>query len=357
MVVCGKGNFYEVNMKIKYIKFKLRMIEDPDILNYKYESSKQFSYQLWKPYDHTVKDEAKRTGIIQDIYFLSRILKQNANLKNIEALMTPDEDTFDSENLFKVYTEREQNDNLFQINALLQEIHLPMFAYLKMITKEPVEEDHYRLMRGIYMYLTLLAYNNLENKQKLMPWINVALNHLTYKVGAPNFIAEVCYNNNLLINDETVSNNIIQKLIEACDKFSLGDYERSNILFSLRSLALFYGKGDVDNQKVIVNYLQEKKHKNLIINQTIDSMIRKRTVPLDFDITPQETYLTTMFELFSVLVESKNHINIGKFSNIHTYSYLINCLNSCTYWQMRRSIRAYVNRLYYVNIESNIFIF
>lgn len=41
-----------------------------------------------------MKDEANRTGIIQDIYFLSRILKQNANLKNIEALMTPDEEIF-----------------------------------------------------------------------------------------------------------------------------------------------------------------------------------------------------------------------------------------------------------------------
>lgn len=70
------------------------MIEDPEILEYRLDTSKQFGCQLWKPYDHNVKDEAKRTGIIQDIYFLSRILKQHANLKNIEALMTPDQDTF-----------------------------------------------------------------------------------------------------------------------------------------------------------------------------------------------------------------------------------------------------------------------
>lgn len=153
-----------------------------------------------------MKDEANRTGIIQDIYFLSRILKQNANLKNIEALMTPDEDTFKESHLFKVYSEREINDNLLQINCFLQEIHRPMFSYLKMIKKKPVEQDHYKLVRAIYMYLTLLAYNNLENKQKLMEYISIALNHLTYKVGAPNFIAEVCFNNNLLVNDETLSN-------------------------------------------------------------------------------------------------------------------------------------------------------
>lgn len=107
-------------MKIKYIKYKLKMIEDLEIQEYKPENYREFSYRLWKPYDHTVKDEANRTGIIQDIYFLSRILKQNANLKNIEALMTPDEDTFKMDNLFKVYTERELNDNLLQINCFLQ---------------------------------------------------------------------------------------------------------------------------------------------------------------------------------------------------------------------------------------------
>ena len=31
VVLCGKGNFYEVNMKIKYIKYKLKMIEDLEI--------------------------------------------------------------------------------------------------------------------------------------------------------------------------------------------------------------------------------------------------------------------------------------------------------------------------------------
>lgn len=64
-----------------------------------------------------------------------------------------------------------------------------------------------------------------------------------------------------------------------------------------------------------------------------------------------------MFELFSVLVESKNFINIGKFSNIHQYPYLISCLKESTYWQMRRTIRAYINRLYYVIKDDDIFLF
>lgn len=67
----------------------------------------------------------------------------------------------------------------------------------------------------------------------------------------------------------------------------MDDYEKSNILFALRSLALFYGKGNSENQKSITNFLQEKKYQKLIINQPLAPMIRRRTVPLDFEITPR----------------------------------------------------------------------
>lgn len=57
-----------------------------------------------------------------------------------------------------------------------------------------------------------------------------------------------------------------------------------------------------------------------------------------------------------MLVESKNYINIGKFSNIHQYPHLIGYLKESTYWQMRRAIRAYINRLYYVIKDDDIFL-
>lgn len=72
---------------------------------------------------------------------------------------------------------------------------------------------------------------------------------------------------------------------------------------------------------------------------------------------PAATYMTTMFELFSVLVESKNMINIGKLSNIHTYGYLLSTLRETNHWQLRRAIRAYINRLYYLNEDENTFLF
>jgi hypothetical protein len=61
--------------------------------------------------------------------------------------------------------------------------------------------------------------------------------------------------------------------------------------------------------------------------------------------------------LFTGLVESQNFINIGKLENIHPYPYCLECLKTTNRWQLRRTIRAYINRLYYVNKDRDIFLF
>lgn len=45
------------------------------------------SYAIDQPYISTEKVPAKRSGILQDLFYLSRTLKEGINLKNIEALM------------------------------------------------------------------------------------------------------------------------------------------------------------------------------------------------------------------------------------------------------------------------------
>ena len=61
--------------------------------------------------------------------------------------------------------------------------------------------------------------------------------------------------------------------------------------------------------------------------------------------------------MFSSLVESGNFINIGKLQNIHSYPYCLECMKNTTRWQIRRALRSYVNRLYYVNMDKDIFLF
>lgn len=264
VVLCSKGNFYEITTKIREMKYKFNMLRDPEILNYNEENAKSFPFSIWKVYDQTTKLELQRSGIIQDMYFLSRVLKQNANLKNTETLMTVDESLFDRGKLLQTITEKEMNDRLFQTMALVQEVHVPIFDYIKMVKEEPATEDHYRLLCSIYNYLTLLVFNNIENKQHMMQYIRLVLPHLEYRVGTPQFIYHVCYNNKLLINDEPFVREIVEAIIKACHKFPINDYERSNLIFTFRAMAMFNEKGHKKNQKLILSLMQKNRDLKLI---------------------------------------------------------------------------------------------
>jgi hypothetical protein len=62
---------------------KFQMLTNMNILKYNGNEDLSFSYAIWKPYDSLVKSQDKRSGIIQDLFFLSRTLKDNISLKNI----------------------------------------------------------------------------------------------------------------------------------------------------------------------------------------------------------------------------------------------------------------------------------
>ena len=102
-----------------------------------------------------------------------------------------------------------------------------------------------------------------------------------------------------------------------------------------------------------MNRFQDNKFKRLIYTERVE-FIGKRD---NFELSPRESYVACFFELFSVLVESKHFINVGKLENIHPYPYCLECLKSTNRWQIRRALRAYVNRLFYVNKDRDVFLF
>lgn len=57
-----------------------------------------------------------------------------------------------------------------------------------------------------------------------------------------------------------------------------------------------------------MNRFQDNKFKRLIYKNKVE-FINKRE---NFELTPHESYIASFFELFSVVVESKNFINVGK---------------------------------------------
>lgn len=68
-----------------------------------------------------------------------------------------------------------------------------------------------------------------------------------------------------------------------------------------------------------MNRLQDNKYNRLIFQGSIQSISNLN----DFNLSPSETFIVYDFELFSVLVESGNMINIGKLENLHPYEYCL----------------------------------
>lgn len=73
----------EVYVTLKFMRNKFKILTNSNILKYSGDSDKNFTYDIKKPYDYLVKDREKRSGIIEDLFFLARTLKDGISLKNI----------------------------------------------------------------------------------------------------------------------------------------------------------------------------------------------------------------------------------------------------------------------------------
>jgi hypothetical protein len=87
ILICGKGNLLEVYMTLKYMRQKFNMLANLNIDKYKDMEDSKFSFAFFKTFDSGVKENSKRSGVLQDLFFLARTLKEDINLKNIESLM------------------------------------------------------------------------------------------------------------------------------------------------------------------------------------------------------------------------------------------------------------------------------
>ena len=67
-------------------------------------------------------------------------------------------------------------------------------------------------------------------------------------------------------------------------------------------------------------------------------------------ISPELTYMFTYFEIFALLIEDRNDINAGKCKHMHPFPVLLKILaESKRCWPVKRYVRAYINRLYYIS--------
>ena len=182
------------------------MLTNHNVLTITEPRDPAFVYFIYQPYSYFEKNPAKRSGILQDLFFLSRTLKEGINLKNIEALMQVEDWMFNDGIVLNSLSEKERNNQLFQDMNIAEGIYLPLTSYIKLIGDKPLNQIHRRILFAIYQYLALLCFNNLDGKQKLMEYVLDILPHLSKKVGAANFLYQVTLNNkNLIANTSLVA--------------------------------------------------------------------------------------------------------------------------------------------------------
>jgi hypothetical protein len=157
-----------------------------------------------------------------------------------------------------------------------------------------------------------------------MEFVPFILPHLKRRVGASNFLYQVCLNNKMLISNTALVRQIIDSALDACIKLDIEDgfssikdskdglvhnsFEKSQIIFALRGILLLNDEGFRINQEILMNRFQDNKFKKLIYKGKVEFTNRRD----NFSLNPEESYVATFFELFSIIVESKNFINVGK---------------------------------------------
>jgi hypothetical protein len=95
---------------------------------------------------------------------------------------------------------------------------------------------------------------------------------------------------------------------ESKDGLVHNSFEKSQIIFALRGILLLNDEGFRINQEILMNRFQDNKFKKLIYKGKVEFTNRRD----NFSLNPEESYVSTFFELFSIIVESKNFINVGK---------------------------------------------
>lgn len=220
--------------------------------------------------------------------------------------------------------------------------------------------------------------------------------HIEYNIGCIEFFRELFSNNKSLLFSEREIGTISEMAIKCSNRRSISEFYKSKLLDFLRVLLIFNNKAIKTNQILIMSKLQEKQNVNMMVLMKSDSnkyymLTQYEKIKTDetengerpvvghkgnlwnesafsfwieeyeeryeecceegtMAISSELTYLYTYFEIFSLMIEDRNEINAGKCKHMHPYPSLLALLGeSKRCWPVKRYVRSYINRLYYIN--------
>jgi hypothetical protein len=140
---------------------------------------------------------------------------------------------------YLIISEKDENLILNQNLIKSQDHHLLIIDFIKIMRELPTNSLlPMRALHAAYNFLTVLAWNNIENKKELENILKIAECHLSYNVGCIDFFKQMYTNNKKLVKKSDIK-TIIELVIENANNLEIQSYLKSKLMDFLRIAVIF----------------------------------------------------------------------------------------------------------------------
>ena len=165
--------------------------------------------------------------------------------------------TVNRDGSFLIITEKDRNLTLDQNLIKSQDHHLIIVEFLEVMNPLPsTYELAVRALNASYNFLTVLVWNNIDNKKELEFILRVAEPHLKENVGCIDFFKQMYTNNKKLVKSKDIA-SVIEKVIEYANDWALNKFQKSKLLDFLRIAVIFDDKGYDINQNMVMEIISQ----------------------------------------------------------------------------------------------------
>ena len=315
------------------------------------------------------KDE-KDSGIMQDMYMISELVKNESDVQVLKDVKTLDASgcykNLGHEKLLNFTSERRSSNNFKQQVAEASNIHDKVLRFIFNCKEIPVDDLALKLLHLSYKFLVSIIENNQDVKLGMIEHIPRMIPHVQKNIGCIDFLREMYDNNrNMLYNDTEIVKliKVVCNTIEH-EEMQLSFY-KSKLLDFFRYLIYCNGRALSYNQIQILKIMQDDSYSNILLDvdpKRIGQLVAAYEAANKFDnkdtakpyvtMEPELVYLTTFFQIMVSLIDDKCKVNSGKLIKKFPFDKLIDCIKrSSKCWPLKRNIRAFMNRLYYFEPE------
>jgi inositol 1,4,5-triphosphate receptor type 1/inositol 1,4,5-triphosphate receptor type 3 len=233
-------------------------------------------------YFYIFLEDTKNSGIMQDIYMMSEIIKNEHNMtevkKNaIKTIQTSGMYDKLGTNLLLNFTDERTSSNCMKQSVLdAENIHLKVLTFILNCREIPTETLALKLLHLSYKFMASLIWNFQTIKPSLINIVPQISHHLLKNVGCIDFLKEMYDNNKtMLFNDVNVL-KLIKLICGAIEQEGDNSFYKSKLLDFFRFLIYCNGKSLKSNQVTILKIMQDDSYKSIILNIT-DQLIDQLT--------------------------------------------------------------------------------